>query len=68
MYRNWGITGAELKTLPPALVRGFRENNRGGFGSDLPYDLGRVLMRNTYNSELYLPLLDEYLKRTESWN
>lgn len=62
MHRNWGLTDPELKTIPPALVRGFRKNNGGGFGSELPANFGRLLMRDAYNSELYGPLQEEYLK------
>ena len=61
-FRNWGLTDPELKTIPPALVRGFRKHNGGGFGSELPGNFGRLLMRNAYNSELYEPLQEEYLK------
>jgi nicotinamidase-related amidase len=60
--RNWGLTDPELKTIPPALVRGFRNHNGGGLGSELPGNFGRLLMRNAYNSELYGPLQEEYLK------
>jgi len=62
LWVNWGLTDPELKTIPPALVRGFRKHNGGGFGSELPGNFGRLLMRNAYNSELYGPLQEEYLK------
>jgi hypothetical protein len=62
LLRNWGLTDHELQTIPPALVRGFMKNGRGGFGSLLPGDFGRLLMRDALNSELYGPLQEEYLK------
>lgn len=63
---NWGLTEHELKTIPPALVRGFRKNSRGGLGTLLPHDFGRMLMRDEPNSELYGPLQEEYLKGKEA--
>ncbi|KAI3621891.1 isochorismatase hydrolase [Moniliophthora roreri] len=66
LWVNWGLTDAELKSIPPSLVRGFRKPNpgirAGGFGSELPGDFGRLLMRGERNSDLYGPLQDEYLK------
>jgi len=62
LWVNWGLTDHELKTIPPALVRGFRKNDGGGFGSELPGNFGRLLMRDAYNSALYGPLQEEYLK------
>ncbi|KAH9486961.1 Ureidoacrylate amidohydrolase RutB [Psilocybe cubensis] len=62
LWVNWGLTDHELETIPPSLVRGFRKHNGGGFGSQLPGDFGRLLMRDAYNSELYGPLQAEYLK------
>ncbi|KAG6814057.1 hypothetical protein H0H92_003104 [Tricholoma furcatifolium] len=64
--RNWGLTEHELKTIPPALIRGFGKNGRGGFGSSLPNKFGRLLMRDERNSELYGPLQNEYLKGKEA--
>jgi hypothetical protein len=60
--RNWGLTEQELKTIPPALIRGFMKNGRGGFGTQLPGDFGRLLMRDTLNAALYGPLQEEYEK------
>ena len=58
------MTDAELKTIPPSLVRGFAKPGirGGGFGSELPGGFGRLLMRGEKNSELYGPLQDEYVK------
>ncbi|KAI0682687.1 Isochorismatase hydrolase [Cytidiella melzeri] len=60
IWCNWGLTDHELTTIPPALVRGFMKNGRGGFGSDLPEPFGRLLMRDQYNSQLYGPLQHLY--------
>ncbi|GLB36124.1 putative isochorismatase hydrolase [Lyophyllum shimeji] len=62
IWLNWGLTEHELKTIPPALVRSFQKNGRGGFGFPLPHDFGRLLMRGARNSELYGPLQDEFIK------
>lgn len=71
LWVNWGLTDFELRTLPPALVRGFRKSGRGGFGSQMPGNFGRLLMRGEYNSELYGPLQAEYeagkAKGTDVW-
>lgn len=60
--RNWGLTDRELETIPPALIRSFMKNGRGGFGAPLPGDFGRLLMRDSWNAELYGPLQEEYEK------
>ena len=60
--RNWGLTDHELDTIPPSLVRGFKKDGKGGFGSELPGGFGRLLMRGAFNSELYGPLQTEYEK------
>ncbi|KAF8213077.1 Isochorismatase hydrolase [Mycena galopus ATCC 62051] len=62
LWVNWGLTDHELQTIPPALVRGFMKNGRGGFGSEIPGGFGRLLMRDAKNSELYGPLQAEWLK------
>ncbi|KAF8560330.1 Isochorismatase hydrolase [Imleria badia] len=61
LWVNWGLTRHELETIPPALIRGFTKGGRGGFGSELPNNFGRLLMRDECNSELYGPLQEEYL-------
>lgn len=47
------------------------KNGRGGFGSQLPNDFGRLLMRDAPNSDLYGPLQYEYMKgkaaETDVW-
>ncbi|VDB84943.1 unnamed protein product [Peniophora sp. CBMAI 1063] len=61
LWVNWGLTDAELNTLPPSLIRGFaRPERAGGFGGVMPGDWGRLLMRGEKNSELYGPLQKLY--------
>jgi hypothetical protein len=63
LYSNWGLTDHELTTIPPSLVRGFESTGwTGSFGSELPYNFGRKLIRGEKNAELYGPLQDEYLQ------
>ncbi|KAJ8083861.1 hypothetical protein PM082_002627 [Marasmius tenuissimus] len=65
VWVNWGLTDTEVKTIPPALIRGFRKSQSirgGGFGSKLPGDFGRLLVRGERNSDLYGPLQDEFIK------
>ncbi|KAF9475977.1 Isochorismatase hydrolase [Pholiota conissans] len=62
LWVNWGLTEHELKTIPPSLIRSFRKHTGGGFGSELPGNFGPLLMRDAYNSELYGPLQDEFVK------
>lgn len=57
---NWGLTEHELTTIPPSLVRGFMKSGTGGFGSELPGQFGRLLMRDQLNSALYGPLQHLY--------
>ncbi|KAK7468870.1 hypothetical protein VKT23_003369 [Stygiomarasmius scandens] len=64
VWVNWGLTDTELTTLPPSTIRGFMKSGRpgSGFGSELPGNFGRLLMRDAYNSALYGPLQDSYEK------
>jgi hypothetical protein len=41
------------------------KGGKGGFGTELPAGFGRLLMRDAYNSELYGPLQEEYVKGKE---
>jgi hypothetical protein len=66
IWLNWGLTDHELTTIPPALVRSFMKSGTGGFGSPLPAPFGRLLMRGEYNSDLYEPLQEAYLKGKEA--
>ncbi|KAF7793350.1 hypothetical protein EIP86_004462 [Pleurotus ostreatoroseus] len=71
LWVNWGLTDHELTTLPPALVRGFMRNGKGGFGAPLPPPFGRLLMRGSYNAQLYGPLQHLYeegaSRGTDAW-
>ena len=71
IHSNWGLTPAELLTLPPALARSFSRSIKGGFGSDIGGDWGRLLMRGEKNAELYGPLQTLYeegkAKGTDVW-
>ncbi|KAJ4486102.1 Isochorismatase hydrolase [Lentinula aciculospora] len=61
LWVNWGLTDDELNTIPPSLTPGFHANHGfRGFGTELPGDFGRVLMRGEKNSELYGPLQGLY--------
>ncbi|KAH9178689.1 Isochorismatase hydrolase [Lactarius sanguifluus] len=63
LWTNWGLTDAELATLPPALVRGFTKGvGGGGFGSGMGGKWGRLLMRGEANAELYDPLQELYVQ------
>lgn len=66
MSSNWGLTQHELETIPPSLARGFTKGGGNGFGSELPKNFGRLLMRDEYNSELYGPLQEDYLRGKEA--
>jgi nicotinamidase-related amidase len=65
-HRNWGLTPQELHTLPPSLARQFTRPPRGGFGSPLPEPFGPLLMRGSYNAQLYGPLHDLFLAGDEA--
>ncbi|EJD55267.1 hypothetical protein AURDEDRAFT_50090 [Auricularia subglabra TFB-10046 SS5] len=71
MQKNWGIAPAELETLPPSLLRGFSRSSRGGFGTDMGNNHGRLLMRGEWNAQLYGPLQEAYEegrdKGTDVW-
>ncbi|KAH8100672.1 Isochorismatase hydrolase [Cristinia sonorae] len=71
IWVNWGLTDHELTTIPPSLVRGFMKSGKGGFGSKLAGEFGRLLMRGEYNSDLYGPLQPLYeegkAKGTDVW-
>ncbi|KAI1202822.1 Isochorismatase-like protein [Nemania serpens] len=73
IWLNWGLTEQDLLTMPPAVNRSFssqlldaeddaklpegRGQTRRGFGSDMGLDRGRLLMAQSWNAELYEPLL-----------
>ncbi|KAH8732866.1 Isochorismatase-like protein [Phaeosphaeriaceae sp. PMI808] len=57
-WLNWGITESDLKTMAPAIQRGFSKTLGWhiGLGSQLLSDQGRCLFERTWNAELYEPL------------
>lgn len=56
-WLNWGITEHNLKTMPPAIQRGFSKSLgwHVGLGAELPDGQGRCLFKQTWNAELYEP-------------
>lgn len=63
-WLNWGITEHDLRTMPPAVQRGFCRNlaqDRGygwhtGLGAELPDGQGRCLFKGSWNADIYPPL------------
>ena len=64
-WLNWGIDGNDLRTMPPAVQRGFNRDlvaSQGhgwhvGLGGELPGNQGRCLWKGSWNAQLYDPLL-----------
>lgn len=56
-WLNWGITDQDLKTMAPAIQRGFSKSLGWhiGLGAQLPDDQGRCLFKRTWNADLYDP-------------
>lgn len=56
-WLNWGLTERDLKTMAPAIQRGFRKTLgwHVGLGAQLPGNQGRCLFKRTWNAELYEP-------------
>lgn len=56
-WLNWGLTEHDLKTMAPAIQRGFHKTLgwHVGLGAQLPGNQGRCLFKRTWNSELYEP-------------
>jgi nicotinamidase-related amidase len=68
VWLNWGLTKRDLAAMPPALLAAFgrKTDPHAGLGDDIgpvqrddgtSIPAGRVLMRDTWNAELYHPLL-----------
>lgn len=57
-WLNWGITEQDLKTMAPAIQRGFSKTLgwHVGLGAQLPDLQGRCLFKRTWNAELYDPV------------
>jgi len=68
IWLNWGLTKDDLATMPPALLAAFgrKKDPPAGLGDDLgevslgnkiTFPAGRVLMRDSWNAELFQSLL-----------
>lgn len=57
-WLNWGITDADLKSMAPAIQRGFSKSLgwHVGLGAQLPDRQGRCLFKRTWNADLYDPM------------
>jgi nicotinamidase-related amidase len=57
-WLNWGITDHDLKTMAPAIQRGFSKTLgwHVGLGAQLPNRQGRCLFKRTWNADLYDPM------------
>jgi nicotinamidase-related amidase len=62
-WLNWGITENSLKTMAPAIQRGFSKSLgwHVGLGAQLPDDQGRCLFKRTWNADLYEPFQEAAL-------
>jgi len=56
-WLNWGITDHDIKTMAPAIQRGFSKSLGWhiGLGAQLPGRQGRCLFKRTWNADLYDP-------------
>jgi nicotinamidase-related amidase len=56
-WLNWGLSENDLKTMAPAIQRGFHKTLgwHVGLGAQLPGNEGRCLFKRTWNAELYDP-------------
>jgi len=75
VWLNWGLTQQDIDEMPPTIIKGFAADNNfsgtrkiKGLGSDIGsvklengsvVDGGRVLMRDQWNWESYLPLKEK---------
>lgn len=65
-FLNWGIDERDLRTMPPAVQRGFCQKRAAqsghgwhvGLGAELPNDQGRCLWKNSWNAQLYDPIFE----------
>ncbi|KAL5116263.1 hypothetical protein ACEQ8H_005821 [Pleosporales sp. CAS-2024a] len=57
-WLNWGLTDHDLKTMAPAIQRGFSKTLgwHVGVGAQLPDRQGRCLFKRTWNADLYEPI------------
>lgn len=60
VWTNWGLDNFDLRTMPPAFLRGFGKTPQTTFGSEMGIingtDWGRLLMRGSYNAQPWGPL------------
>lgn len=62
IWLNWGLTDADLATMPAGVLRGFAramingDKPAAGLGVDLGAGQGRCLVAGAWNSEIYEPL------------
>ncbi|KAI0426036.1 Isochorismatase-like protein [Xylaria sp. FL1042] len=73
IWLNWGLTEQDIRTMPPAVDRSFASQlmnekedgkmpegtgqSRRGLGSDMGSGRGKLLKADSWNAELYDPLL-----------
>lgn len=63
VWVNWGLTDADLASMPAGVLRGFAramitgDKPTAGLGVDLGNGQGRCLVAGEWNSEIYDPLL-----------
>lgn len=63
VWLNWGLTDADLASMPAGVLRGFAramitgDKSSAGLGVDLGNGQGRCLVAGEWNSEIYDPLL-----------
>ncbi|KAH3905795.1 hypothetical protein HBI56_210600 [Parastagonospora nodorum] len=57
-WLNWGLNDHDLKTMAPAIQRGFSKTLgwHVGLGAQLPGRQGRCLFKRTWNADLYEPM------------
>jgi nicotinamidase-related amidase len=57
-WLNWGITDESLKSMAPAIQRGFCKTLgwHVGLGAQLPDRQGRCLFKRSWNADLYEPM------------
>ena len=61
IWLNWGLD-QDLEGVPPGVLRSFARPDRlySGFGSQLPHDLGPLLIKKSWSTEVPEPLSDQF--------
>ncbi|KAF8531118.1 Isochorismatase-like protein [Gautieria morchelliformis] len=66
LWTNWGLDEFDLRTMPPAFLRGFGNTPETTFGSQMGVingtDWGRKLMRGSFNAQPWGPLHDQQVQ------